>query len=89
MSALSTPERLPSDTVRVLDGGGFGFLYDRDVFVSPSRRLIVSVEAAEDHSSAELQDFIRKGAPPDGWAVFFNAAPAPGVVDAIIRQVTR
>jgi hypothetical protein len=88
MGALREPARLPADKRALLGKLGFRWLFDRDVFVNVEARKIASYEYVADHHVDDIQDELSQPSPPNGWMVSFNEPPGPGVVEAIVREVT-
>jgi hypothetical protein len=88
MSALREPTRLPLEKRQLLGELGFHWIFDRDVFVNRDARKIASYEYVADHHLEDIREELSQPSPPGSWEISFNEPPLPGVIEAIIQQVS-
>lgn len=72
MSTLATKRRL-------LEGEGFVYNFDRDVYYNRESKKVFSVEFVEDHTVEDLDRCIRESAGGGNWHFYFNTAPSGSV----------
>jgi hypothetical protein len=76
--------RLAEKKQQILEGEGYRYSFDRQVYFNPATKKAFSVEFVEDHPEEEILQHIREDAPRAGWRFFFNSPPS----DAVQRELT-
>lgn len=64
---------------QLLEGAGFDYSFDRDVYYNRETKKIFSVEFVEDHTVEELDSRIRERPAGDKWRFYFNETPSGSV----------
>ena len=64
---------------RILDGAGYVYHFDRDIYFNRTTRKALSVEFVDDHDEHELQACISENSGEGEWRFYFNSPPSPAV----------
>lgn len=64
---------------RILEGAGYRYSFDREVYFNRQARKAFSVEFVEDRSEDEIEQLIRDNAPSTNWRFFFVKPPSAAV----------
>ena len=67
----------------LLEGSGYVYHFERELYYNPETRKIFSVEYVEDHSADDLQCAIDEGNEGGNWRFYFNTPPS----DAVKREL--
>ena len=76
-----------SEKIAYLEGSGFRYMFDRDVFFNVDSRKCVSLEYAEDHSLAELEELVASPNETGRWRLYFNVEPSPALQNEISQML--
>jgi len=70
--------RLTGTKTRILDGAGYAYSFDRQVYMNRKTKKAFSVEFVQDHSEDQIRKYIREHT--DGeWRFYFNLPPSEAV----------
>ena len=64
---------------RILEGAGYRYSFDREVYFNRQAKKAFSVEFVEDRSEDEIEQLIRDNAPSTNWRFFFVKSPSAAV----------
>jgi len=65
---------------QILEGAGYVYSFDREIYLNRTARKVFSLEFVEDHSEAELKARIIAPVPSSGaWDFNFNSEPSERV----------
>ncbi len=73
---------------QLLEDAGFAYSFDRLSYINREARKVFSLEFVQDHSEAEIKEFIDQSVPPGEWRFYFNSPPSEAVkreLSAIFR----
>jgi len=84
MKQMDVALRKPSTKSQILEEAGYGYNFERRLYVNRLQKRAFSLAFLEDHSEAEIEKRIREnGTKGTEWHFFFNEAPT----DAVRRQL--
>lgn len=58
---------------RILEGAGYRYSFDREVYFNRQAKKAFSVEFVEDRSEDEIEQLIRDNAPSTNWRFFLSS----------------
>jgi hypothetical protein len=64
---------------QILEGAGYTYNFDREVYVNRKTKKVFSMDFIEDHDEAEIEQFIRQRTDGRQWLFKFNTEPAAAV----------
>jgi ABC-type transporter lipoprotein component MlaA len=68
---------------QILEGAGYKYSFDREIYFNRRAKKAFSVEFIEDSPEEELEQRIREETPGTEWRFFFNNTPS----DAVKREL--
>ena len=71
--------RLTGTKTRILDGAGYAYSFDRQVYMNRKTKKAFSVEFVQDHSEDRIRKYIRKHTEGPEWQFYFNSEPSEAV----------
>lgn len=71
--------RLAESKTDILDGAGYAYSFDRQMYVNRKTRKVFSVEFVQDHSEEQIRKYIQKYSDTQDWQFYFNSRPSDSV----------
>jgi hypothetical protein len=68
-----------------LEGAGFAYSFDREVYFNRKAKMVFSREFVEDHAEKELEQYLIEAPAGPSWRFFFNTPPPESVKREIER----
>ena len=79
MESEGTPLGDSAAKEQILKNSGYGYSFDRELYVNRTLRKAFSVEFIDDHSADEIRTLASGTSPSPRWQFFFNAPPSAAV----------
>ena len=71
--------RLTVTKTEILDGAGYAYSFDRQVYMNRKTKKAFSVEFVQDHSEDQIRKYIREHTDGLEWRFYFNLPPSEAV----------
>jgi hypothetical protein len=76
--------RKPSTKSQILGEAGYGYNFDRRLYLNRKEKKAFSLQFLESHSEAEIEECMREnGVGGEEWHFFFNEAPTKAVIQQL------